>query len=54
MIKPEELKVGDILLMTALKRTLEITVLSIDHKNQQFIADFGPVPFTSLPMLKRK
>ncbi len=53
-MKIEDLKVGDLLIMEAFGKKLEVPVKRIDLEGQQFIADFGPIPFSSLPMLRKK
>ncbi len=54
-MKPEDLKVGDALIFEAFGgRKLEIIVKKIDFENQRILADFGPIPFSNLSMLKRK
>lgn len=50
----KDLKEGDTLIMEIRGRRLEVNVGKIDHQAQQFMAQFGPVPFSSLPMLSRK
>lgn len=50
-LKPEDIKPGMKLEMYALGRVLPITVREV--LEDQFVADFGPVPFSNLHMLRR-
>ncbi len=58
MIKPEDLKVGDILIMDFGGKAAEITVKNIDFERQQFTVtrtyELEPAPFAFLSKLRRK